>query len=84
MMGAALYSLGWCYFKLGDFESAVTPLETFLDEYEAPPIALFPYDTDTQLRIGDAYYALGQYRKSIEFIIRRLELNQVETMLCFR
>lgn len=67
MMGAALYSLGWCYFKLGDFESAVTPLETFLDEYEAPPIALFPYDTDTQLRIGDAYYALGQYRKSIEF-----------------
>lgn len=67
MMGAALYSLGWCYFKLGDFEAAVGPLESFLEEYEAPPIALFPYDTDTQLRIGDAYYALGQYRKSIEF-----------------
>ena len=67
MMGAALYSLGWCYFKLGNFEAAVQPLETFLEKYEAPPIALFPYDTDTQLRIGDAYYALGQYRKSIEF-----------------
>ena len=29
MMGAALYSLGWCYFKLGNFEAAVQPLETF-------------------------------------------------------
>ena len=67
MMGAALYSLGWCYFKLGNFEASVDPLETFLEKYEAPQIALFPYDTDTQLRIGDAYYALGQYRKSIEF-----------------
>ena len=67
MMGAALYSLGWCYFMQGEFEQAVGPLESFLAEYEAPPIALFPYDTDTQLRIGDAYYALGQYRKSLEF-----------------
>ena len=36
MMGAALYSLGWCYFKLGNFEAAVQPLETFLEKYEAP------------------------------------------------
>jgi tetratricopeptide (TPR) repeat protein len=67
MVGAAKYSLGWSYFKTGQYDLAVGPLEDFLNNYEAPPIALFPYDVDTQLRIGDAYYALGQYRKSIEF-----------------
>lgn len=67
LMGAAHYSLGWSYFEMGDYEKAVGPLQKFLDQYEAPPVALFPYDTDTQLRIGDAYYAMGNYRKAIEF-----------------
>ncbi len=65
MMGAALYSLGWSYFQMGQYDKAVGPLADFLENYEAPERALFPYDTDTQLRIGDAYYALGQYRKAI-------------------
>jgi TolA-binding protein len=65
MMGAALYSLGWSYFQMGQYQNAVEPLERFLQKYEAPDIQLFPYNTDTQLRIGDAYYALGEYRKAI-------------------
>jgi len=65
MMGAALYSLGWSYFQRGQYDQAVGPLGDFLNNYEAPSIALFPYDTDVQLRIGDAYYALGQYREAI-------------------
>jgi tetratricopeptide (TPR) repeat protein len=51
----------------GDYEKAVGPLEAFLNDYNPPPIALFPYDTDTQLRIGDSYYALGDYRNAIRF-----------------
>lgn len=66
MMGAALYSLGWSYFQMGQYEQAVQPLRDFLENYEAPETALFPYDTDVQLRIGDAYYALGRYREAIE------------------
>ncbi|MEX0607872.1 MAG: tetratricopeptide repeat protein [Balneolaceae bacterium] len=65
LMGAALYSLGWSYFEMGQFDKAVQPLEDFLANYEPPPIALFPYDIDTKLRIGDAYYALGQYGEAI-------------------
>ncbi len=67
LIGAARYSLGWSYFVMGDYEKAVGPLEDFLNNYNPPPIALFPYDTDTQLRIGDAYYALGEYQNAIRF-----------------
>ncbi|MFV1883266.1 MAG: tetratricopeptide repeat protein [Balneola sp.] len=67
MVGAAKYSLGWSYFKTGQYDLAVGPLEDFLNNYEPPPIALFPYDIDTKLRIGDAYYALGDYRNAIQF-----------------
>lgn len=65
MTGPALYSLGWSYFEMGQYENAVGPLQDFLANYEKPETALFPYDTDTQLRVGDAYYALGQYRQAI-------------------
>ena len=67
LIGAARYSLGWSYFVTGEYDKAVAPLETFLNDYNSPPIALFPYDTDTQLRIGDAYYAQGKYREAISF-----------------
>lgn len=65
MMGPALYSLGWSYFQMGQYENAVGPLQDFLQNYEEPETALYPYDTDTQLRIGDAYYAIGNYREAI-------------------
>lgn len=66
LSGAAQYSLGWSYFKMGEYEKAIPPLETFIENYEPPPIALFPYDTDTRLRLGDAYYATGDYASAIQ------------------
>lgn len=65
LVGAAHYALGWSYFKMGDYERAIDPLRTFLNEYEAPPIELYPYDTDTILRLGDAYYATGRYDEAV-------------------
>ncbi|MDX1671591.1 MAG: tetratricopeptide repeat protein, partial [Balneolaceae bacterium] len=65
LTGAAHYSLGWSYFNLGDYANAIEPFETFLNNYEAPSIALYPYDTDTQLRLGDSYYAMGRYDEAI-------------------
>ncbi|TVR17335.1 MAG: tetratricopeptide repeat protein [Balneolaceae bacterium] len=67
MIGAAKYSLGWSYFMMGDFANATGPLIDFLNNYEPPTIALFPYDTDTRLRIGDAFFAQGKYREALEF-----------------
>lgn len=66
LVGAAHYALGWAYFKQGDFENAIEPLETFLTEYDPPSIELYPYDTDTILRLGDSYYAIGDYENAIE------------------
>ena len=67
MIGAAKYSLGWSYFMMGDFENATGPLIDFLNNYEPPTIALFPYDTDTRLRIGDSFFAQGKYREAMEY-----------------
>src|SRR5699024_6789629 len=66
LVGPANYSLGWSYFKMGQFKKAIDPLKTFLQKYEAPETALYPYDTDTRLRIGDAYYALGSYDQAMD------------------
>ncbi len=66
LVGPAYYSLGWSYFKMGSYRKAIAPLKEFLQNYEPPEIALFPYNTDTQLRLGDAYYAVGEYQNAIE------------------
>ncbi len=67
MVGAAKYSLGWAYFRMGDFENATAPLIDFLNNYDPPDIALFPYETDTRLRIGDSFYAQGRYADAMEY-----------------
>lgn len=67
LIGPAYYALGWSYFKNGQYESAIDPFKTFYEDYKAPDIALYPYDTDTQLRIGDAYYAISDYESAISY-----------------
>lgn len=67
LVGAAKYSLGWTYFMMGDFANATDPLIDFLNNYEPPPIVLFPYETDTRLRIGDSYFAQGEYQQALEY-----------------
>ena len=66
LAGAARYSLGWSYFNMGAYFKAIDPFEAFLENYDPPSISLYPYDTDTILRLGDSYYAIGQYDKAIE------------------
>lgn len=70
--GAAIYSLGWAQFMRGEFDAAAENLETFLADYKAPPIAIFPYDTDTRLRIGDSYFALGRYDQAIDYYAKAI------------
>ena len=67
LTGAAKYALGWAYFMMGEFSKATAPLIDFLENYEPPPIALYPYETDTRLRIGDAFYAQGAYSEALRY-----------------
>ncbi len=66
LTGAAYYSLGWSYFKMGEYRQAIDPFQRFLNDYEAPEIALFPYDIDTRLRLGDSYFAISNYEQAIQ------------------
>lgn len=59
--GAATYSLGWTHFKQQQFEEAAEAFRQFLEHHEAPPVAMFPYDVDARLRLGDALYAQRSY-----------------------
>ncbi len=63
--GAAVYSLGWAHFNTRQFDRAIRYFTSFLNDHEPPPMALFPYDIDTQLRLGDSFYALGRYEEAI-------------------
>ncbi len=65
-IGAASYALAWSHFMAGEFEQVIDPMTLFLQRYDPPPIALFPYDTDARLRLGDAFFALGRYEQAIE------------------
>ncbi|WP_138432179.1 tetratricopeptide repeat protein [Fodinibius saliphilus] len=67
LVGPANYSLGWSYFKMGSYEKAIEPFVRFKNKYEAPEVALYPYDTDTQLRVGDSYYAISDYENAIQY-----------------
>ncbi|MEX0680601.1 MAG: tetratricopeptide repeat protein, partial [Balneolales bacterium] len=65
LTGAAIYSLGWAYFNMRVYEEAVRYFEIFDREHEPPPIALYPYDVDTRLRLGDSFYAMGRFDDAI-------------------
>jgi tetratricopeptide (TPR) repeat protein len=68
--GAAAYALAWSHFMAGDFAEVIEPMTRFLERYDPPPIALFPYDTDARLRLGDAFYALGRYEEAVEAYLK--------------
>jgi tetratricopeptide (TPR) repeat protein len=59
-------SLGWVYYKMGDFESAITHLERAVE--------LLPYDATINDHLGDAYWKVGrrleakfQWRRAINY-----------------
>ena len=65
-LGAARYAWAWAHFMNGEYEAVIEPMEAFLSNYDPPPIALYPFDTDARLRLGDAYFATGAYDQAIE------------------
>jgi Flp pilus assembly protein TadD len=50
--GAMIDSLGWGYYRLGDYQSAVDNLET--------AVTLEPADPDVNNHLGDAYWRVGR------------------------
>jgi tetratricopeptide (TPR) repeat protein len=55
------YLLGWCYFKLGQYDKAIPEFEKTLELYEkvgSKPMWVYNYT-----ELGEAYHETGKYRK---------------------
>ncbi|MEM6781155.1 MAG: tetratricopeptide repeat protein, partial [Pseudomonadota bacterium] len=59
-------SLGWVYYRLGDYEKAVPPLERAVE--------LLPYDPTINDHLGDAYWQVGR-KMEAQFQWRRAMNN---------
>lgn len=66
--GFILDSLGWAYFRLGDYERAVFHLERAAE--------LEPADPVINEHLGDAYWQVGRYREARFQWRRALEVNE--------
>ncbi len=56
---AFLDSLGWCYFKLGDYENAITYLQKAAEKMQPEEAVIFDH-------LGDAYAAGGKQAEALE------------------
>ncbi len=63
----ARYSLGMCYLRMGDVESAMHEI--------GRAIVLDPESPDAYNNLGICYYQLGQYEEAAQQFRRALELN---------
>jgi tetratricopeptide (TPR) repeat protein len=66
-MGYITDSLGWVYYKLGDYKRAVTELEKASQ--------LTPDDSTITEHLADSYLKLSRIQKAIEFYERALKLD---------
>ena len=66
-MGYITDSLGWVYYKLGDYEKAVTELEK--------ANLLTPNDSTITEHLAEGYLKLSRIEKAIEFYERALKLD---------
>ncbi|MCH8568461.1 MAG: tetratricopeptide repeat protein [Balneolales bacterium] len=75
-VSAARYSLAWSYFMLGQFDQSIPQFKLFLQNFEEPELAIFPYDIDAKLRIADASFALRKYDDAINFYEQALAFSR--------
>jgi tetratricopeptide (TPR) repeat protein len=66
-MGYITDSLGWVYFKLGDYERAVIELEKANE--------LTPDDPVITEHLADSYFKLSKIQKAVQFYEKALKLD---------
>jgi Flp pilus assembly protein TadD len=70
--GAMIDSLGWAYFRMGDYRNAVDFLER--------AVTLEPADPDINDHLGDAYWMVGRQIEARFQWTRVLQLNPEPAM----
>lgn len=65
--GAYIDSLGWAYFKVGNYDEARVLLERAVELVGEDPVVLE--------HLGDLYSAVGERRQAVEFYRRALDLD---------
>ncbi len=64
--GAYLDSLGWCYFKLGNFQSALEYLHKAVERLEPPDPVVFDHLGDTYSALGKPSEAIAQWKRALD------------------
>ena len=68
------YNLGYCYFKLKQYEQAALYFEKFVAQSNGDKQRL----NDSFLRIGDSYFVSGQYQLAIESYNKSMKMNGID------
>lgn len=68
------YNLGYCYFKLKEYDAAAEEFQKFINKKPKDNNKL----NDTYLRLGDSYFAVSSYWKAMEAYNKAIEMNGVD------
>ena len=69
------YNIGYTYFKLKNYEQAVTHFETFSKNNTADKVRL----NDTYLRLGDSNFVIGKYWPAMEAYNKAMDMKGIDT-----
>lgn len=68
------YNIGYTYFKLKNYEQAVTHFETFSKNNTADKVRL----NDTYLRLGDSNFVIGKYWPAMEAYNKAMDMKGID------
>jgi len=78
--GAIIDSLGWVYYRMGNFPTAVKTLETAIE--------LQPYESEINDHLGDAYWQVGrknearfQWKRAISFTKDQIIIDKIQAKI---
>ncbi|OIN87696.1 MAG: hypothetical protein AUJ12_00900 [Alphaproteobacteria bacterium CG1_02_46_17] len=78
--GAIIDSLGWVYYRMGNFSTAVKKLETAIE--------LQPYESEINDHLGDAYWQVGrknearfQWKRAISFTKDQIIIDKIQAKI---
>lgn len=69
------YNIAYTYFKLKNYEKAMSYFQNFIDDYNGDKLRL----NDAYLRLGDCYFVTSDYNKAIAAYDKAIDINEIES-----
>lgn len=69
------YAIGYCYFKMKDYEQAASHFQNFIAQVKDDKIRI----SDAYLRLGDSYFVLAKYWPAMDSYNKVIEMKGVDS-----